>query len=308
MFIVFNELSTLGELIDVKSESEMQDVMDSFTRTIFDLSGDKYGMKISYRVHENKIFHEKSLYECTQYMKDRDRRSFVRRYFDKYCEWIEEKCSGEDFELTINNKRYSSVDCLYAIKAETAILSLLTNKFWEQDEISGSYISICNGEINEQKKKICNITTEESSKKFKECMRKRMHDEIDSFDEFWKKRKEVYPHLDFCEEVKFQLEDCSGSFQNIKKKLWEMEKYFASKPKRYIPEEMGMDARTESSSVKTNPNLKEHRCFTLLDGTKEYFFDHISFSSGGRIYFLPKVEEQKCYIGYIGSHLPTAQF
>ena len=90
-----------------------------------------------------------------------------------------------------------------------------------------------------------------------------------------------------------------------------LQEYFSNCDSKYDPKALGIGARSESTTVKTDPDLKSKRKFRLPNGDEEYFFDHISFSgkySGGRIHFLPDNINKKCYIGYIGQHLPTKNF
>lgn len=94
-------------------------------------------------------------------------------------------------------------------------------------------------------------------------------------------------------------------------RLKKMQEYFEVSHDVYIPRELGMDARTESDSVKNDNSLNKSRLFTMPSGEKQYFYDHIGFTgkyTGGRIYFMPDVENMRCYIGYIGRHLPTKKY
>lgn len=61
-------------------------------------------------------------------------------------------------------------------------------------------------------------------------------------------------------------------------RLLNLQKYFQEQHERYDSKELGMDARTESETVKTDVSLKNQRLFKLPSGEKEYFFDHIGFT------------------------------
>ena len=95
------------------------------------------------------------------------------------------------------------------------------------------------------------------------------------------------------------------------KRLQRMQDYFSTCSNTYNPNDLGLDARTESDTVKADSDLRDLRKFRLPNGQEEYFFDHISFSGkykGGRIHFLPDNVNNMCYIGYIGKHLPTKNY
>lgn len=95
------------------------------------------------------------------------------------------------------------------------------------------------------------------------------------------------------------------------KKLERFQDYFSNCNNLYDPKVLGMGARTESETVKSDTDLKALRRFKLLDGNEEYFFDHVGFTgkyTGGRIYFIPDNANNRCFIGYIGRHLPTKKY
>ena len=129
----------------------------------------------------------------------------------------------------------------------------------------------------------------------------------------WEKREILYPNLVFCENTKFQLFEDSEKYHilAVMKRLERFQEYFSTCDNQYDPNKLGMNARTESDTVKSDDDLKKYRLFKMPDGNEEYFFDHVSFSgkyTGGRIYYLPDNKNKKCYIGYIGRHLPTKKY
>ena len=136
---------------------------------------------------------------------------------------------------------------------------------------------------------------------------------ITSGQDLWEKREKLYPNLIFCENVKDNLYQDSEKYHimNVMTRLNRLQQYFSAYDGRYEPKKLGMNARTESDTVKKEPSLKNLRLFRKPDGSEEFFFNHIGFSgkySGGRIYFLPDDANKKCFIGYIGRHLPTKKF
>jgi len=113
---------------------------------------------------------------------------------------------------------------------------------------------------------------------------------------FWDKREEYFPEkIIFCKEVKKQIETMDtaifrqaiGILRDIESRKKKITDY------NYSP---------ESQSVKSDPDLKKFRLFTI-NGEKVYFDNHLkNLSNGYRIYFLE--HEDQIYIGYIGKHLP----
>ncbi|MCL2217659.1 MAG: hypothetical protein FWB91_11665, partial [Defluviitaleaceae bacterium] len=129
---------------------------------------------------------------------------------------------------------------------------------------------------------------------------------IYSGQDLWENRKELYPRLILCENVKEQIYRKNGKYiKQVMAKLQILNDYFASYDGKYNPNELGLDVSNESESVSQESSLKAMRLFQKPDGEKAYFFEHIKFKSGTRIHYLPCDSLKICYIGYIGIHLRT---
>ena len=135
---------------------------------------------------------------------------------------------------------------------------------------------------------------------------------ISSGSELWEKRKQLYPHLVFCESVKKQLEEARVSIQiqTIMKRIQILEDYFATYDGEFDKSKVGYGCRNESETVKNDRDLKECRKFLTPFGKEDFFYWHISFAGNypGRIHFLPDAEHKVGIIGYIGKHLPTKKY
>ena len=195
------------------------------------------------------------------------------------------------------------------------IISVFMNDFWKYENITCLYNVLSDeAKLISKELSISNITHECEIAKLKVFQRNNVYDYVSSGQDLWEKRMILFPNLTFCESVKKQLYEDSEKYHILKimERLEKMQEYFSVDNERYSSQDLGMNARTESETVKTNPELKRLRKFRLPSGEEEYFYDHISFSSGkysaGRIHFLPDVDNNNCYIGYIGNHLPTKQF
>lgn len=194
------------------------------------------------------------------------------------------------------------------------IISVLTHSLWKSSVVSG--VHSCLNEDAELCESICelnNISDESKVDGLETELRTAMFENIFSGQDFWEQKEKLFPNLVFCDSVKQQVYEDAEKCHIVKvmKRLQKMQAYFSQKHNRYVPAELGMEARTESETVKANPVLRKYRLFEMPSGEKEYFFDHIGFVgkyTGGRIYFLPDVQHERCYIGYIGRHLPTGKF
>lgn len=243
-------------------------------------------------------------------------KQFFRACLGKAIYIESEQLNGEAI-FQISQNRISSIGAAFSVEHfdKPIIISLQTSDFWENESIECLYSFLDNdAKIIDEECFVFNITKGCNIDKLKMQQRRELYSYISSGQDLWEKRVELFPNLTFCDAIKKQLYEDSEKYHIIKvmERLEKMQEYFSRKHERYLPQDMGMNARTESESVKINPELKKLRMFKLPSGKEEYFYDHISFSSGkyssGRIHFFPDVENNNCYIGYIGNHLPTKQF
>lgn len=257
-------------------------------------------------------------YGLTQWMNDANvskiYRQFFRRFLDKYRRYYNTQSVDGEFSVLIDEQELTAVGCAFALEHDHVLLSLATNPFWKNKSISGEYTSLDEfGEVQISTQCIDNIWTSMSQDKIVSTYRKELSADIASGQDLWDNRERLYPNLVFCENVKDQLFDDSEKYHIIAvmKKLVRFQEYFSNCSSSYDPKELGMGARTESETVKSDADLRDLRRFKLPNGIEEYFFDHIGFSgkySAGRIHFLPDAPNKKCYIGYIGRHLQTKKF
>ncbi len=117
---------------------------------------------------------------------------------------------------------------------------------------------------------------------------------------FWQDRSQNFPNvLVFCTEVKAQIQKLDKIiFQQVISILRDIE------TKRKLVTDFNLSG--EGETVCNSTELKKMRTFSI-DDKKIFFQNHIkSLPNGYRIYFLEKNE--KIYIGYIGTHLPTKKY
>ena len=219
-----------------------------------------------------------------------------------------------EFLVSIADCLYSSIGCTFAYEYENPVISLNTNKTWENKNLFGEYRELDeNAEIIISEKYVENLNAKVSIKEIQKMHVEKVYASISSGYDLWEQREKLFPNLCFCENVKTQLYNDPERFHVVKimEKLQRLQEYFASIEGPYEPKTLGLNARTESDTVKNDPELKKYRLFRMPSGEERFFYDHIGFTgkfSGGRIHFLPVVEEKMCYIGYVGRHLPTKKY
>ena len=257
-------------------------------------------------------------YGISQWLFDKNvskqHRDFLKRFLDKYRNSFDRNSTDGEFSVSINGEVHNSIGCAFALERDHTVFSLATHDFWKCNSIAGNYSFINQDEkIQTEVRTIDNISTITPEKDVVDFQREKLLEEISSGQDLWELREKLYPNLVLCDNVKDQLYQDSEKFHilAVMKRLQHLQNYFSQYHEKYDPDELGYDARTESQTVKTNSDLKDKRKFRLPDGTEKYFFDHIGFAgkySAGRIHFLPDCKNKRCYIGYVGQHLPTQKF
>lgn len=259
-----------------------------------------------------------SEYGLTQWLVDDNvsvtYKQFFRRFLDKHRRYYNNQSIDGEFSVFIDEQEHKAVGCAFALEHGHVLLSLPTNMLWKNNSIYGQYSLLDEfGEIQISTQFIDNVWTSIPLEEIILTHRKELSADITSGQDLWDKREKLYPNLVFCENVKEQLFDDSEKYHilAVMKRLQRFQEYFSSCGSLYDPAELGMGARTESETVKSDTELKNLRRFKLPNGDEKYFFDHVGFTgkySGGRIYFLPDNANNRCYIGYIGRHLQTKKF
>ncbi len=221
----------------------------------------------------------------------------------------------EDFlesELIVemeNGQTISAKGGLMAFEWDSYIVSFLSSEVWKNEWMEGKYLSLSS---EDKVVKVRNCGMLEHVNRIVEGERKKQQLIISSGLELWEKRKQLYPHLIFCESVKKQLEEARVSIQiqMIMKRIQILEDYFATYDGEFDKNKVGFGCRNESESVKNDCDMNEHRKFLTPFGKEEFFYWHISFAGNypGRIHFIPDAEHKVGIIGYIGKHLPTKKF
>ena len=315
MLLTFNELS--AQTTSLSSQFDAQQLILEFATFCQKLNKTNVVDDIIFP----SDFYSMALYDgygLSQWLFDKNvsqqHRQFFKRFLDKYRNSFDRNSTEGEFSVSIDGEVHNSIGCAFALERGHTLFSLVTHDFWKSNSISGNYFFFNqSGEFQSEPRTINNINTITPEKDIADFQREKILEEISSGQDLWELREKLYPNLILCDNVKDQLYHDSEKFHilAVMKRLQHLQNYFSQHHEKYDPCELGFDARTESQTVKTNSDLRDKRKFRLPDGTEKYFFDHIGFAgkySAGRIHFLPDCENQCCYVGYIGQHLPTKNF
>ncbi len=242
-------------------------------------------------------------------------KSRFRLIYDNY--FIPVTCDEGFNEAYVINEKCDEIEskgCSWAICSmeSPCIISAKTSLIWTQKKLEVKYLRLSDEcEIVDERYFVRNISDISDIELLEKNENDEIFENITSAKDFWEKRNSLFPNLVFCDSAYENIKYTTKSHVcSVMKRLKNMNTYFAGNHSKYDPKELGMDARTESQSVKDSPELKKQRLFKMPSGKKEYFYDHLGFSGdyNGRIYFLPDVKKHRCFIGYIGKHLQTKKY
>ena len=287
---------------------------ETFVKLLSHIKNSKVISKIQYFDILNVVLFEE--YTVSNWLNDaqvnREIKQLFRILYDKFFSPIINDEELNEAYIIYDDKMIKSHGCSWAISSMDTpyVISARTASIWEQKKLNVIYQHLNNEcEISEEEYLVCNISNFSDIDSIKEEDQHKLFMDITSAQDFWDNKDILFPNIIFCESVYDQIKHMSKPYiDSIINRLIIMNTYFSESHSSYDPDELGMKARSESDTVKTNPKLMKQRLFKTPSGEEKYFFDHISFMHDYRIHFIPNVEENKCCIGYIGKHLETAKY
>lgn len=317
MYTVLNELSIHADLMEEHNHGNARNIINLFVEILHRAKNlnEFDGLITTTDIYSFNISKE---YGIQEWLKDslveKKYKDFLRVFFNKRCSFIEtHDYPLSEFIISLNQNEYNGIGCLVATEMSESVVSLQTHHNWSTDTINGSYLTLDDeGTEIKESRNVNNISKDIHFDHLTNNLTENRFKKISSGQDLWEEREVLFPNLVFCESVKAQLYNDPEKFhvEQVIKKLMRIQQYFSSYDGLYDPKQLGFNARTESETVKSNPTLKSYRLFEKPDGSTDYFYNHIGFTGKycGRIHFFPDDTIKKCFIGYIGKHLPTKNF
>lgn len=314
MYAVFNELCEEVKL----SDEVARDSINCFIRFLIKMHKDKIVEGI---VAPNDTFGNRGDIEQYSFsswlndnLVDKEHKRLFRLYKGKHINYIEDETGIGEFLVNDSGVERIGIGCTVAHETKSILISRATNPMWQHHIVNGTYVNLDDdGKFVSSEENLVNLNESLEYQVIKQITSEVIFANISSGYDLWEQREVLYPNLIFCDSVRAQLYSDPERFHILKimERLNVLQNYFSQEHDFYEPSHLGLNARTESDSVKKDPELKKYRLFSMPGGKEKYFYDHISFTgkfSGGRIYFYPMISEKRCYIGYIGRHLPTKKY
>ena len=190
---------------------------------------------------------------------------------------------------------------------DSVMLSIGLDEKWEQESIDGVLTSLYE---DEQHVSVINIYEKEQLKSHViECILKREDSfQIQSYEELWLKRGELFPHLRFCPAVETNFRELEYFYlHQIVKKLKELERYCVDYAGMRF--DVTLLTKTTPESQGTLTQYEKEHTFTDEKGTAYIASWHMRFTGiPGRIFFVPDYEEDSILICYVGKKLKNLSY
>jgi len=218
---------------------------------------------------------------------------------------LEKKSEKGDrlFEFEYNNKIAKGLGAAFLL--DSLAVSLDNSPEWDKTSvlIHVSYFSDEKPEMTEADEPVrhcCKTAHLESLKKWTEAANK---PPIPDGRILWLKRRSLFPHLIFCEDVRKQishLHENHAEFVQIKKRLFELETYCSAwETGSFDPESIPSKVTPESSS--RIEKYGDKLTISCPDTRDRLFSWHSRYTPGaGRIHFDPDEGDRQIRVGYIG--------
>lgn len=319
MKLILNDLSYDKNIVNIPNKYKSKECINTFVELLFLLQkeriirdkGDIESLQSIIGIDFDCNYNFQKWLNDSEGVKS-EHKTFLKRAIDKYSIVVNEETTSE-FCCKISEIEYESKIMHKVIEEDCKALSFKTLDIFSNDYIEGIYrfLDEEQNDVKEEKIKILNICDNSKITSLKaECKKDKFVNITSGFD-FWEYREFLFPNLIFCERVKKQIHSNPGMnhIKAIIKRLEKLDDYY-NEYNSFDIKILGFNARDESESVKNDSKLKEFRKFKKPGGSYSYFYNHISFSGNfnGRIHFEADDNLKKIYIGYIGTHLPTAKY
>lgn len=212
----------------------------------------------------------------------------------------------DEYEAHCDSKSF--LGATEAILHDSFVISLGSEEKWRKDVLSFGFYSLSANSDTEVE--VPNVFAEYQLERepVLSIIKRLRKISIYSYEELWRKKNDLFPHLTFCPSVQKNLCQLEKAYlQQIVRKLLELDHCAVScKGSIFQPELLSKTTRESEETLKQY--RKEH---TFLDDAGvEYIASwHMRFTGiAGRIFFVPYYEDGKILVCYIGKKLPNVSY
>ncbi|NJO62051.1 MAG: hypothetical protein HC836_28605 [Richelia sp. RM2_1_2] len=163
-----------------------------------------------------------------------------------------------------------------------------------------------NQEIISETVEILHASCRNHVRQHTDWIKNRIRKEVANGEELWNKKEELFPNLEFCDDVYKQincLDNAKPIFRQVIKKLFELEE----SSKSWVDGAFKLETLASKASVESESRLRQFEddlSFICSDGQKRLFSLHVRMTPGAwRLHFCTELGPGKIIIGYIGSKI-----
>jgi hypothetical protein len=298
--MVFNELCLLEELQD---KYQVRELMSKLIKTLRQAKIEGLGTKIITYIDFNNINFLPD-YPLAKWRNDPEvdqfEKTFIRSIqfnslkFDEIADQYNEVL----YELENYPDQYPQ-GLSYAYENELLCISIETKQLWNHSIIVPYRVTI---DDNDGSVEVKHASNRNHIFEHQEWIKKRLKINLNNGLELWNKRKDLFPHLDFCESVEKQLQNLQNSepiFHQIIRKLEELE----NASKNWLSGDFKLNSLSSKASPESESRLQKFAkklTFQCPDGETRLFSLHIRMTPGAwRLHFYP-LKPNQIIIGYVG--------
>lgn len=212
----------------------------------------------------------------------------------------------EEYEFSYHGERMEGAT--EAVLSDSFVISPCLKSEWESPELNGEFFSL--KEDTTQELVVPNLYKHEQLLEpfYKTVLSRYSAIKVQSYEELWRMREKLFPHLVFCPSVEKNLSNLEFFYINqVVKKLTELEQYCADNLNK--PFDKDLLTKTTPETEATLQKYKKEHTFWDEERCAHLASWHMRFTGiPGRIFFVPEYKDGKVLVCYIGEKLPNVTY
>lgn len=281
----------------------IRNALVEFVRLYAALAG-KYGLSAVYVSAKEEPYLRSVTYTVAKWLSETDRE--CKELFLSFWQRRVIYQPEDEYEAVFDSA--SIPGAAEAILNDSFLISLQSEEKWQCDTLPFRFYSLLTDQ--ETLEEVPNVfAAHQLDQESFHSILMRMHTaSVYSYEELWRKRGELFPHLVFCPSVQRDLRQLETMYlAQIMRKLLELNHYaglYGAEP--FQP---GLLSRTTVESEETLKQYKKEHTFTDETGAEYIASWHMRFTGiAGRIFFLPDYHDGRFLVCYIGKKLPNVTY
>jgi hypothetical protein len=239
----------------------------------------------------------------------REEKSFFRTLTSKapFCSDVAEEIKNE-FDLSqFYFQKEEAVGLGFALISDALAVSLLSDSKWDCSRLKLEVTQIDEyEELIDRQLELFHASRSSHIQEHGNWIQNRTRISVNDGFELWNSRKELFPSLEFCENVSKQIQSLNPGnpmLRQVIKRLLELENCCQN----WKSGAFDLDSLHSKATPESKSRLKQFQdelTFECPDGITRTFSLHVRMTPGAwRLYFLTDLEPGKIIIGYIGSKI-----